>query len=41
MSWFAFWASTSLMAIPGLLLLFWIQHIYPDDKRLVPAPTPS
>jgi PAT family beta-lactamase induction signal transducer AmpG len=37
MSWFAFWASTSLMAIPGLLLLLWIQRIYPDEKHLVPA----
>lgn len=37
MSWPAFWASTSLMAIPGLLFLYWITRIYPDEKHMVPA----
>jgi PAT family beta-lactamase induction signal transducer AmpG len=37
MSWFAFWASTGLMAIPGLLLLVWITRLYPDDRHLVPG----
>jgi MFS transporter, PAT family, beta-lactamase induction signal transducer AmpG len=30
MDWASFWALTSLMAIPGLLLLFWIARLYPQ-----------
>jgi PAT family beta-lactamase induction signal transducer AmpG len=41
MSWFAFWASTSLMAIPGLLLLVWIRRLYPDERHLVPDASPA
>ncbi len=36
--WASFWAWTVVMAIPGLLLLIWIQRLYPDEKRLVTAP---
>lgn len=39
MSWPSFWAFTSLMAIPGLLLLVWIRRIYPDEHRMVPGQT--
>ena len=35
--WALFWALTVVMAIPGLLLLIWIQRLYPDEKRLVPT----
>jgi MFS transporter, PAT family, beta-lactamase induction signal transducer AmpG len=27
--WFTFWTSTMFLAIPGLLLLFWIMRLYP------------
>jgi PAT family beta-lactamase induction signal transducer AmpG len=36
-TWPMFWASTSLMAIPGLLLLVWIRRIYPDEHHMVPV----
>jgi PAT family beta-lactamase induction signal transducer AmpG len=35
MDWPEFWAATALMAIPGLILLFWITRLYPDERRLV------
>lgn len=30
MDWVTFWALTALMAVPGLLLLFWIARLYPQ-----------
>lgn len=30
LDWATFWALTTLMAIPGLLLLFWIARLYPQ-----------
>jgi PAT family beta-lactamase induction signal transducer AmpG len=39
--WASFWALTVLMAIPGLLLLLWIQRLYPDEKHLIPAAQPE
>jgi PAT family beta-lactamase induction signal transducer AmpG len=36
MDWAAFFALTALLAVPGLLLLFWLSRLYPgDDRRLV------
>ncbi|MFD1381050.1 MFS transporter [Fodinicurvata halophila] len=37
MGWVLFFMSTSLMAIPGLLLLIWISRLYPTGQ-LRPAP---
>jgi PAT family beta-lactamase induction signal transducer AmpG len=34
LGWPAFWASTALMAIPGLMLLIWLMRLYPDESRL-------
>jgi PAT family beta-lactamase induction signal transducer AmpG len=28
-NWVAFWSLTALLAVPGLLLLFWIMRLYP------------
>ncbi len=39
--WALFWASTALMAIPGLILLLWISRLYPDERRIVPATAAS
>jgi PAT family beta-lactamase induction signal transducer AmpG len=39
--WTLFWAMTVVMAVPGLLLLLWIQRLYPDEKHLVPATAAS
>ncbi len=39
--WALFWASTALMAIPGLILLLWIARLYPDERRIVPATAPA
>jgi PAT family beta-lactamase induction signal transducer AmpG len=36
-NWALFWALTVVMAVPGLLLLLWIQRLYPDEKRIAPA----
>ncbi|MBL8709545.1 MAG: MFS transporter [Rhodospirillaceae bacterium] len=30
LDWFTFWASTTFMAVPGLLLLMWIARLYPQ-----------
>lgn len=30
MDWASFWAATTLMALPGLILLFWIARLYPQ-----------
>jgi PAT family beta-lactamase induction signal transducer AmpG len=35
--WTLFWSLTVLMAIPGLILLVWIQRLYPDERHLVPV----
>jgi PAT family beta-lactamase induction signal transducer AmpG len=34
LGWPTFWASTALMAIPGLILLIWLMRLYPDEKKL-------
>jgi PAT family beta-lactamase induction signal transducer AmpG len=36
-NWALFWALTVVMAVPGLLLLLWIQRLYPDEKRIAPV----
>ena len=45
LDWPEFWALTAFMAIPGLLLLFWLIRLYPDEKKLTtegqPASAPS
>ena len=37
--WALFWSLTALMAIPGLLLIFWISRLYPDERTIAPAAT--
>jgi PAT family beta-lactamase induction signal transducer AmpG len=34
LGWPVFWATTALMAIPGLILLVWLMRLYPDEKKL-------
>ncbi len=34
LDWPVFWATTALMAIPGLLLLLWLMRLYPDERKL-------
>jgi MFS transporter, PAT family, beta-lactamase induction signal transducer AmpG len=34
LDWPVFWATTALMAVPGLLLLLWLIRLYPDEKKL-------
>jgi PAT family beta-lactamase induction signal transducer AmpG len=41
MPWPEFWATTALMAIPGLVFLLWITRLYPDEKKLVPDQAPA
>ncbi|HVZ01469.1 MAG TPA: MFS transporter [Dongiaceae bacterium] len=38
LDWPEFWASTAVMAIPGLLLLVWLMRLYPDESHLTSAP---
>lgn len=33
MDWASFFALTALLAVPGLLLLFWLSRLYPGDDR--------
>lgn len=33
--WALFWSLTVIMAIPGLLLLFWISRLYPDERHMI------
>jgi PAT family beta-lactamase induction signal transducer AmpG len=39
--WTSFWALTTFMAVPGLLLLLWITRLYPNERKLVPASEPA
>ena len=36
MAWAGFWATTAVMAIPGLILLVWLMRLYPDDGKPQP-----
>jgi len=37
MSWVSFFVSTTLLAVPGLLLLLWLMRLYPAVGRASPA----
>jgi MFS transporter, PAT family, beta-lactamase induction signal transducer AmpG len=39
--WTLFWALTTFMAVPGLLLLLWITRLYPNERKLVPGQAPA
>ena len=41
MPWAEFWATTALMAVPGLIFLVWITRLYPNEKKLVPGQAPA
>jgi len=38
LDWATFWAATSAMAIPGLILLVWLMRLYPDEKHMAGKP---